>query len=120
LSLKWIKRVAMIAVLAALAGIVVYALRPSPLSVDVAVIERGALAVTVDEEGVARIRDVFRISAPLAGTLKRLPVNVGDTVTKTTTVVATIEPAAPTLLDARTRREFEAAAGAARAAVSLA
>ncbi|CAN5334485.1 HlyD family efflux transporter periplasmic adaptor subunit [soil metagenome] len=120
MSLKWIKRIAMIAVLAVLAGIVVYALRPAPLSVDVAVIERGALAVTVDEEGVARIRDVFRVSAPLAGTLKRLPVNVGDTVTRTTTVVATIEPAAPTLLDARTRREFESTAGAARAAVSLA
>jgi HlyD family secretion protein len=120
LSPKRIKRIAMNAVAVLVAGGAVYALTPPPLAVDVMTIGRGSLSVTIDEEGVARIRDVFRVSAPLAGKLERLPVNVGDAVKRDVTVVATIEPATPPLIDARTRRELEAAAGAARAAVNLA
>ena len=38
----------------------VYALRPQPVAVDLATLDRGPMEVTVDEEGIARIRDVFR------------------------------------------------------------
>ena len=93
---------------------------PAPVGVDIAVIGRGPLEVTVDEEGVAEIRDVFRVSAPIAGKLNRIPVDVGDTVSTDGTAVAAIQPAEPSLLDVRTQRELQAAAEAARAAVGLA
>ena len=101
-------------------AVVVYALIPAPVGVDIATIDRGPLEVTVDEEGVAQIRDVFRVSAPIAGRLNRVPVHVGDAVAADGPAVAAIQPAEPSLLDARTRRELQAAADAARAAVGLA
>jgi len=54
--------------------------RPSPLSVEVGTVERGALQVTVDEEGRTRMRDRFTISAPIAGRLNRIDLDPGDPV----------------------------------------
>ena len=116
----WIKRILGILAIVAVVGVIVYALIPAPVGVDIAVIGRGALEVTVDEEGVAEIRDVFRVSAPIAGKLNRIPVHVGDVVSPEGMAVAAIQPAEPPLLDVRTQRELQAAAGAARAAVGLA
>jgi HlyD family secretion protein len=97
--------------------LVVLALRPKPVEVDVAEVGRGALAVTVDEEGETRVRDRFVVSAPLAGRVLRIDLDPGDPVEAGRTV-ALIEPAAPALLDVRSRGEAEAAARAARAAVA--
>jgi HlyD family secretion protein len=117
---KWLKRgLAALAVLL-IAAAAVYALLPQPVPVDVAKVDRGPLEVTIDEEGVARIRDVFVVSAPVAGRVERLPVEVGDAVVKDDTVLAVIHPAEPAFLDARSRREAEASVEAARAAVTLA
>ncbi len=116
----WIKRILGIFAIVAVVGIIVYALLPAPVGVDIAVIGRGSLEVTVDEEGVAEIRDLFRVSAPIAGKLNRIPVHVGDVVSPDGAAVAAIQPAEPPLLDVRTQRELQAAAGAARAAVGLA
>jgi HlyD family secretion protein len=115
--LRWIVGVVVVAVVVAAA---IYALVPRPVAVDTATVERGPLEVTINEEGTARIRDVFRVSAPIAGRLDRLPVHVGDQVYANTTIVASIRPTDPAFLDLRTRREFEAAADAARAGVALA
>ncbi len=60
------------------------------------------------------------VSAPVAGRVERLPVEVGDQVFRLTTAVATIHPVDPSFLDVRSRREAEAAVDAARAAVTLA
>lgn len=117
---SWIKWIVGLLVVAALAAAAIYALMPQPVSVDTAVVERGSMDVTIDEEGTARIRDVFRVSAPIAGRLDRLPVHVGEQVYANTTVVASIRPTDPAFLDLRTRRELEAAADAARAGVALA
>ncbi|MBN9315243.1 MAG: HlyD family efflux transporter periplasmic adaptor subunit [Devosia sp.] len=105
-------------VLLILAG-AAWALWPRPVGVDTALIGRGDLKVTVEEEGLARIREVFRVSAPVAGKLTRVAVHAGDKVALNQ-VVATIEPAGPGLLDERTRRIAEAAIQAAEAAVTLA
>ena len=117
---KWTKRLVGIAVVIALIGVVVYALLPAPTPVDLADVDRGQLVVTVDEEGVARIRDVFRVSAPNAGSLERPPVHVGDRVYGGATQVAAIRPVEPAFLDVRSRREIEAAVDAARATVGVA
>ncbi len=104
-------------VLLAVLVLVVLALRPQPVEVDVAPVERGPLAVTVDEEGETRVRDRFVVSAPLAGRVLRIDLEPGDAVAAGRTV-ALIEPAAPALLDVRSRGEAEAAARAVRAAVA--
>ncbi len=117
---KWIKRIIAAALVVVAVAATVYALRPTPVLVDLATVEQGPMAVTVDEEGVARIRDVFRVSAPIAGTLQRVPVEVGDRVKRNETAVARIHPVAPAFLDVRTRREIQARIAAAEAAVGLA
>jgi HlyD family secretion protein len=105
--------------LAVIVGATVYAFWPAPTTVDVATVDRGPMTVTIDEEGIANIRDVFRVSAPTSGALERLPVHVGDRVTLEAPV-AQIRPAQPAFLDARTRQQLEAGVEAAVAAVGLA
>ena len=96
-----------------------YALRPLPVPVDTAVIDRGALSVTIDEEGKTRIREVFMVSAPVAGKMLRAPLEVGDKVIAGRTIVSVIEPTSPTFLDVRSRRELQAVVAAASTANSM-
>lgn len=116
----WLRRGLLLLVVAAIVAGFVYALMPKPVPVDLAVVDLGPVEVTIDEEGEARIRDVYNVSAPVAGQLDRFPLEVGDPVRRNETVVAEIRPSAPAFLDVRTRREMEAAVGAATAAVRLA
>jgi HlyD family secretion protein len=106
----------------ALAGVLllVWALRAPPVPVDTAVIARGALEVTVTEEGRTRVRDVYTVSAPVDGTIERTPREVGDAVVAGETVVAMIRPSVPGFLDARSLREAEAIVAAAEAMVDSA
>lgn len=104
----------------ALLGLAVWALLPRPVEVDVAAISPRTIAVTVEEEGTAEIREVFVVSAPIAGRLRRSDLHAGDPVVAGKTVVAAIGPAAPALLDARSRAVAEASLAAAEAAVDLA
>ncbi|GGH63327.1 HlyD family efflux transporter periplasmic adaptor subunit [Frigidibacter albus] len=108
-----------IAVLALLAG-VVWAFLPRPVEVEVADIAPRTLEVAVAEEGEARIREVFTISAAIGGKLRRIDLHAGDPVVAQETVVAVIGPAAPALLDARARSVAEATRSAAQSAVDLA
>jgi hypothetical protein len=48
---------------AALAAIVV--MRPDVVAVDVVSVERGPLTVTIDEDGITRIRNHAEIAAPV-------------------------------------------------------
>lgn len=105
---------------AALAAGVWYAFRQPPVLVDLVPVERGPMEVNVTEEGVARVRDVYTVSAPVAGQLERITLVEGDRVEAGATVVATIRPPAPPFLDERTRSEMEAEVEAARSAVTLA
>lgn len=116
----WLKWIVGLIVVAAIVAAFVYALMPRPVEVDVGEVVSGPMQVTINEEGTARIRDVFRVSAPIPGRLERLPVHVGERVDANTTVVASIRPTDPAFLDLRTRRELEAAVDAARAGVALA
>ncbi len=117
---SWVRRAVALVIAAVIIALAVYALTPAPLQVDLAAIDRGHLSVTVDEQGVARIKDVFRVSAPISGKLERPPIKVGDRVHRDTTAVARIMPVDPPFLDARSRRQIEAGVETARAAVGLA
>jgi len=117
---KSIKRGVGYAVLALIIAATVYALMPQPVGVDIAVIDRGTVEVSVDEEGVARIRDIFRVSTPIAGRVQRLPIKPGDQVKQGVATIALIRPSDPPFLDVRTRRELSATVDAASAGVDLA
>lgn len=114
-----IGRVVSVVVVVLLVAGAAWALWPRPVVVEVAKITRGELAVTIEEEGVSRIGEVFRVTAPVAGRLVRVTMHPGDPV-KAGQTVATIEPAPPGLLDERSRLIAEAAVEAAEASVQLA
>ncbi|MCB1389237.1 MAG: HlyD family efflux transporter periplasmic adaptor subunit [Rhodobacteraceae bacterium] len=116
----WARRIVIAGGAAALAGALTWALWPKPAAVDLARVARGDLRVTVSAEGVTRVREPYSVTAPIAGTVERLPVEVGDGVERGRTVLAVIRPAAPALMDARSRAQAEAAVREAEAAVALA
>jgi HlyD family secretion protein len=95
-------------------GLVAVAVWPRAIEVDFTVVTRGPLVVTIDEEGVTRVRDRFVVTAPVAGDLARIALEPGDAVRKGQTLL-TLRPATPVPLDARTRAEIEAGARSAEA-----
>lgn len=97
-----------------------YAFWPRAIYVDLAVIERNHMALTINEEAKTRVRDAYIISTPVAGRLLRVNVEAGDGVTQSETVVARIAPASPSVLDVRTEEQAQAALAAAQAALALA
>lgn len=109
---------------AAIAGILTvaltYAYWPRPVPVDVEKMTEGPMAVAVEDDGVTRVRESYTISAPISGRVLRIETHVGDDIVAGKTVVAQIMPVDPGLWDARTRRELEFTASAARAARDLA
>ena len=109
---KWLLGVGALLVVALLA----WAFRPQPVLVDVAALRKGPLRVTVDEEGVTRVRERYVISAPVAGRMTRMELEPGDHVVARRTVLVTFLPATAPLLDTRTRAEAEARVNSARAA----
>lgn len=64
----------------AIATLLVVALRPAPVAVDVGQVEQGNLQVTVDEEGKTRVRSRYVISTPIAGRLNRIELDPGDAI----------------------------------------
>ena len=114
------KRLVALAVGLAILTLIVLAMQPKPIPADFATVERGALRVTVDEEGETRVRDRFMVSAPLSGRILRIELESGDEVRSEETLVVTLQPTDPVLLDARTKAEAEARVGAARAALERA
>jgi HlyD family secretion protein len=104
-------------VVAAIVGGLGYAFFPEPAEVDLATIERGTVRVTVDEDGKTRIHEKYIVSAPLVGQLLRINMDPGDPVIAGKTLLATIEPRDPDLLDARSVAQAEARVKAADASL---
>jgi len=100
-------------------GLLAVALWPKTVGVELGVVSRGPLMVTVDEEGMTRVRDRFVVSSPVAGRVLRIELEPGDTVTRGQ-VVAHVRAETPPLLDERTRAEAQAAIESARAALGRA
>lgn len=96
-----------------------FAFRPKPLAVDIGVVERGSMLVTIDEEGRTRVRDAYLVSTPVAGQLLRVDAEPGDQVIAGKTIVAVMLPARPTPLDVRSRAQADAEVAAAEAALRL-
>ena len=113
-----------IAIGAGLAGLVWLAW-PQPALVDLAVVSRGAMEVTVNDDAKTHVRHIYTVSAPVAGKVLRIshPLgsegtysrHVGDEVKANTTVVAVMQPTTPSFVDFRSREEAQAAVAAADA-----
>lgn len=116
----WLKRLGLGIVVLAIIGGFYYALRESPTLVDIATVTEGPMHIAIREEGTTRVRDVYTVSAPIAGHLARTVLEEGDEVEAGRTVIASIHPLDPPLIDRRTEAELLAARDAARAAVALA
>jgi HlyD family secretion protein len=93
---------------------------PRAMLVDMATVRLGPIAETVSDQGVARVRQAYVVSALIAGHLERLPLEVGDRVVAAKTVVARIRPAAAAFLDPRARAQAEASVAAAKAVLASA
>jgi len=125
----WTKRVGWILVVAlGVAGLAWYAW-PQPVLVDLAVVAKDPMEVTVDDDGKTEVRHVYTVSAPIAGSVLRIshPAgyegvsrHVGDQVTANETVVAVMQPMTPGFVDVRSREQIQAAVAAADASIKQA
>ncbi len=97
-----------------------WAFTPRPVRVDLVTALQGSMVVTVDEEGETRVHDIFTLSAPVAGRIRRIEAHPGDAVVADETILAQIEPGDPTFLDPRGEAQARAAIHAAEAARTLA
>jgi HlyD family secretion protein len=120
MMMRFLKNPRLIAAAVIVGGILAVALWPDAIEVDVAQVARGPMEVTIDEEGETRVRERFVVSAPVAGRLQRIELEPGDAVVRGKTIVARLQPAAPPLIDPRTRAELLAIGEAARAAIGQA
>ena len=99
----------------ALAVALLWLFRPAAVPVDLVAVGRGPLMVSVSDEGETRVRDMYVVSAPVPGRMRRIELEAGDTVVADRTVVAQIEPSDPAFLDVRSSAEARATADAAAA-----
>jgi HlyD family secretion protein len=94
-----------------------YGFYPKAVDVDLVLVTRGPLQVTIEEEGRTRLKDRFVLTAPTAGYLARVKNKVGDAVTKGQ-IVLVLEPLRSPVLDSRSRAEATAAVNSAAAALN--
>jgi HlyD family secretion protein len=113
---RWIKLFIILAVVILAIG---YGFRPRPVLVDGVKVIRAAMRETVLEEGKTRVIDRFVISAPIAGYIRRIKMDVGDAVSQGNPLVY-LEPLRSNVLDPRSRAEAQARVAAAEAALKRA
>ena len=103
----------------AVVGALVWSFWPRAVPVEAATVTRGPLRVEVSDEGRTRVREVYQVSAPVAGRLLRVEKHAGDAV-EGGKIVADLLPTAPAFLDVRTRAQAETAVQSAAAMRDLA
>lgn len=109
----------LLALAAVAAAALAWMMMPAAVPVETGRVTSGPLEVWLEEPGRTRVREVYIVSAPLAGKTVRITLHAGDRVAAGQTV-AFIRPPDPPLIDVRSRAEMEAAVSAADAAVRLA
>lgn len=102
-----------------IAVLLFFGLRPQPVLVETAQVKRAPLRVTIEEEGVTRLKDRYLVSAPVSGFVRRIELKVGDLVAQSD-LLTELEPLRSNVLDPRSRAEAEARVAAARAALQAA
>ena len=113
------RNIGLMALAVALLAALAWGFWPRPVLVEITTASRAPMQVTIEEEGQTRVKDRYVISAPVAGYLRRIELDVGDTLTQGQTV-AVLEPLRPEVLDPRSRARAEARIAAAQAALEAA
>ena len=96
----------------AVVAILLFVMKPSPLQVDAESIRKGELTVTLDGEGMTRVRDSFTVASPVNGRVERIALEEGDFVQKSSVVARVTPPPLNT-------REFEEAEARSRSAEAV-
>ena len=113
---NWRRRLGLLGFCALVVLAIVWGFMPQPVPVETAAVVRGPLQVTVEEEGKTRVVDHFVISAPVAGFLRRIELDVGDSV-KRGQELLTLDPLRSTVLDPRARAKAQASVRTTQAAL---
>lgn len=111
--MKTPRRLRLILVAIVVAALLAVALWPAARLVDTAPVALGDVRHSIEAEGRTRLKDRFEITAALSATARRLQLEPGDRVTRGD-VLVTLEALHAPSLDARSRRQAEAAVEAAR------
>jgi len=101
--------------LVAAAALLYAVYRPLPITVEVAPVTTGQFEQVIEEDGQLRLKNRYVITAPTLAQLQRPTLKVGDAV-REGDVLARLAPAAPQLIDARTRAVLQQRVGSADAA----
>ncbi len=109
-------RIPLILLALALAAALAYGFMPRAVPVDTVAVSRGDLAVTLEEEGKTRVRERYRVSAPVSGYVRRIDLKAGDPV-QAGQALAVLEPSRSDALDPRSRAQAQARISAAQAAL---
>ena len=117
---KLSRNVLILSAIAAIGITLFLAFKPTATEVDLGLVSRGDLSVTISEEGRTKVRETYVVSTPVAGRLLRVQLHPGDPVIKGETIVARMRPINPVVLDSRTREQASAALQGALAALRVA
>ncbi len=117
------RRIKLLVIASLALGLLVFlllALRPQAVEVELIEIRRGPMQVMIEEDGQTRIREIYRLPAPVSGHLQRITAKVGDPVIAGQTLIAQLLPTSPGLLDQRAREQAQAGIRAAESALQAA
>ena len=103
-----------------LVSLIVIGLWPKPHPAEIATVSRGPLVVTIEEEGMTRVKNRYTISSPVGGLLQRIDWKPGAMVEAGKTVLAVLNTQDADMLDARSLALAETRVKGANAARSRA
>ncbi|MFI5357636.1 MAG: efflux RND transporter periplasmic adaptor subunit [Opitutales bacterium] len=112
---RWTRRLPWLGA-ALLIALIVVGLWPQAQPVELGVVSRGPLQVTVNEEGMTRVKNRYVISSPVGGLLRRIDWKAGAAVEAGRTVLAVLDTRGADLLDARSQAQAQARVQGASAA----
>ncbi len=90
---------------------------PRAVLVDIVLVKRDQMRVTIEEEGKTRVTDRYIISAPVDGFMRRINLNIGDLVAENQQIIY-LQALPSRALDPRSRAQAEAKIIAAKASLS--
>lgn len=65
-----------------IAGLLTWLLTPAPLRLQQIRAAKGPMSVSVDNEGIVRVRDAFVVASPVAARVERITLRTGDPVSR--------------------------------------
>lgn len=101
-------------------GAMIVAFKPRAVPTDIGIVEAGPMQSTINEEGETRVEDIYTLSSPISGHLRRIALEVGDKVIEGETIIAEIDPLDSNFLDPRSEAQAKAEVNTAESALSLA